>query len=136
MIQYLYINGVLLPTPPSSAVCSMGGESEIIKLFDGEHHVFPPSNEPLYLTVKIPVYKDKRTYSDSGVITSAEVLRLLSATADAPFELLLLGMDNNGKITVDINMTAVKDDLSFVHRDGMTEVTFKMRRYTAAEDIR
>ena len=124
MIRYLYINGRLLPNPPSDAVYSYGKDDGVIKLTDGNYHVILSRTEPLFLTVKFPVYENKSTY-DSVFRSLDDVVGFISAVSEEPFEFLLLG---DG---LDLNITAVCTDISVSHKKDKTEITLKVREYVS-----
>ena len=128
MIRLLYINGRLIPEPPTDAVCTYGNNSEVIRLTDGKSHVIPFCSEPLYLCVEFSLYKDKMTFFDTEFRNTSEVISFLKEDMASPFDIVLLFG------AVDINITAVATDLSFAQKDDDIQVTLKLREYKTEAD--
>ncbi len=135
MKLYLYIDGTLMPMPPSSVSVTAEGGSDYIRVSDGRYHVFSAQSAPekISLELTVPDSPHMLVYRDSELTTPDLVRRHVMARTSSPFELVLLGTDGDGSLIYDVNVTAVSERVAAVHREGGITVTLEARRCDAAE---
>ncbi len=135
MKLYLYIDGTLMPTPPSSVSVISEGGSDYITISDGNYHVFatPAAPEKVSLKLTVSDTPSEHAYGDSELITPDLVSDHVMARLAVPFELVLLGVDGGDRLICDVNMTVISEEVSTVFHDGGVTVTIKARRYRTSE---
>lgn len=135
MKLYLYIDGALMPTPPSSVSVTAEGGSDYIAISDGNYHVFSTSSAPEKVSLELTVSDtpSEHAYGDSELTSPDLVSGHVMARSSVPFELVLLGTDDEERLICDVNMTAVAEKIDTVYREGGVTVAIKARRYKTAE---
>ncbi len=135
MKLYLYIDGTLMPMPPSSVSVISEGGSDYITISDGSYHVFATPAAPVKISLELTVSDapSEHVYGDSVLVTPDLVSDHFMSRLAVPFELVLLGVDDEDRVICDINMTVISEEMMSVYHEGGVTVTIKARRYKTAE---